>query len=142
MSLMQRIKTEQLEARKKKDVIKASLLTTLIGEATAIGKNDGNRETTDAEVVAMVKKFLKNIEETMKVADTFQAREEKLILIDLLPTQLSEQELKTTVWLLGTEVGATTSKDMGKIMKVLKERYDGQYDGALASKLIKEMLGS
>jgi uncharacterized protein YqeY len=139
---MQRIKTEQLEARKKKDVIKASLLTTLIGEATAIGKNDGNRETTDAEVVAMVKKFLKNIEETLKVADTFQAREERLILLELLPTQLAEQELKTTVWLLATEVGATTPKDMGKVMKVLKERYDGRYDGALASKLIKEMLGS
>lgn len=142
MSLMQRIKNEQLEARKKKDVIKAGLLTTLIGEAVAVGKNDGNRETTEAELVAMIKKFIKNIDETLKVADTFQAREEKLILTELLPAQLSNEELAVVVKQLAGEVGASSPKDMGKVMKVLKERYEGQYDGGAASAFVKQTLGA
>ena len=50
MTLFSQIKADQLAARKAKDGLKATLLTTLIGELTAIGKNDGNREVTDAEV--------------------------------------------------------------------------------------------
>jgi uncharacterized protein YqeY len=139
---MQQIKTDQLEARKQKDGIRASLLTTLIGEATSVGKNDGNRETTDAEVVAMIKKFIKNIDETLKVTDSHQFRTERTILAALLPSQLTKEQLLPIIADLSAEVGATTPKDMGKVMKVLKERYDGQYDGGTASALIRQALGA
>lgn len=65
MTLIQQIKDKQIAARKSGDSL-ASLYTTLLGEASIIGKNAGNRETTDVEVVAVVKKFIKNIDETVQ----------------------------------------------------------------------------
>ena len=67
MTLIERIRADQLQARKDKDTIKVNLLTTLIGEAVSIGKNNGNRETTDAEVIALTKKFIKNLQEAIEV---------------------------------------------------------------------------
>ena len=66
MSLIIEIKSAQLAARKARDSFTASSLTTLIGEAEMVGKNAG-REVTDAEVVAVLKKFVKNIDETTTV---------------------------------------------------------------------------
>jgi hypothetical protein len=153
MSLLSRIKADQLQARKAKDTIQASLLTTLIGEAEAVGKNDGNRETTDSEVVAMIKKFLKNTNELLavfpkpipdhdlkQIAACNVASQEKLILEAYLPTQYTGTGLQSIVAASIQLVGASTAKDMGKVMKDLKTRYDGQYDGSEASKVIKELL--
>jgi hypothetical protein len=58
---MEQIKAKQIAARKSGSA-DAGLLTTLLGEAAMVGKNAG-RETTDQEVVAVVKKFVKNIDE-------------------------------------------------------------------------------
>lgn len=147
MSLLQQIKNDQLTARKNREAIKASLLTTLIGEAANIGKNDGNRETTDAEVVAVVKKFVKGLDEIITVAITYtdkdkaeQSIAEKAILQVYLPKQMTEAELSVAIADIKTEVGATNPKDMGKVMAALKAKFEGQYDGKQASVLIKAAL--
>jgi uncharacterized protein len=145
MSLLNSIKSAQLQARKTRDTITINALTTLIGEAEAIGKNDGNRETTDAEVVALIKKFIKNLDEVIRVvtpgfSHDQLARKEKVILEQFLPTQLTSVELRGILKELTNELNAHTLREMGKIMKVLKERFDGQYDGTVASTLVKEML--
>ena len=67
MTLMDQIKADQVSARKQKMTAVASLLTTLIGEAEMVGKNAGNRAPTDAEVQAVIKKFIKNLDETIAV---------------------------------------------------------------------------
>lgn len=144
MSLLQQIKTAQLTARKARDETASLVLTTLIGEAEAIGKNAGNRPTTDSEVVALVKKFIKNIDETLgliKQSDAAVGLErERAVLSVYLPTQMTSEQLRAVIAQLSEELNAHTQRDMGKVMKALKERYDGQYDGAAASALIKEVL--
>lgn len=132
MSLIDQIKTQQLEARKNSSE-SASLLTTLLSEAVNIGKNNGNRETTDAEVVAVVKKFIKNIDETVSALttrnqDASKFLNEKAVLETFLPKQLTENEL--------TEI-AKTKNGMPDFMKFLKENHNGQYDGKLASTVAK-----
>jgi len=72
MTLMEQIKTAQVTARKT-GAQEASLLTTLLGEAAMVGKN-ANRETTDQEVVAVVKKFVKNIDENYHSTNQPQSR--------------------------------------------------------------------
>lgn len=151
MSLLQQIKKRQLEARKARDQIEISLLTTLIGEASMPGKNDGNRESTDNEVVAVIKKFRKNAEETMKAlsgrqdfdsnSSKGQVQLEILILDSLLPTQLSTEQLTLIVQSLVESLPDKTAKSaFGSIMKQLKEAHEGLYDGAAASSIIKELL--
>ena len=143
MSLLQDIKDHQLEARKKKDKIRANLLTTLLGEASMIGKNDGNRETTDNEVVAVIKKFIKSMNETMQATDggSTQLLSEKAMLEEYLPEQLTGNALHNTITSIVINLGAHGPKAMGMVMKELKTQYAGQYDGKEASTLTKEVLG-
>lgn len=133
-TLINTIKEQQIAARKSNSP-EASLLTTLLGEASMIGKNDGNRETTDAEVHAVVKKFIKNIDETIsaltsrnKDASPFIA--ERNVLSAFLPKQLTEDELKAI---------ASNCSAMPEFMKHLKEKYAGQYDGKIASTIAKQV---
>ena len=145
MPLIQTIKSAQIAARKKRDSITASLLTTLIGEAEMVGKN-ANREVTDQEVVATIKKFIKNIDETLKVLDgtgidavkVDVARAEKAILEQFLPKQLSEAEIRVLISDF-LDVGETRPS-MGEVMKHMKSNYDGQYDGKIVSKIAAELL--
>lgn len=145
MSLMNTIRSKQIEARRAKDNITATLLTTLLGEAGMIGKNDGNRETTDSEVIAIVRKFIKNNEETMQhiQADNPSGyeglKQENALLGGLLPKQLSDDELRVIISNIKVELNAGP-KDMGRIMARLRADYDGQYDGRVASTLVKEIL--
>lgn len=142
---MQTIKTQQLQARKDRATVKASILTTLIGEAAMIGKNDGSRETSDLEVVAVIKKFVKNIDESIKApsldaASYVRLVAEREILVGFLPKQLNNADLLSTIYAIITEVNAKTPQDMGKVMKTLKAKHDGQFDGTIASALIKAAL--
>ena len=59
MSLIAQIKSAQLQLRKDRATVHAAALSTLIGEAETIGKDAGNREVTDAELTALLKKFIK-----------------------------------------------------------------------------------
>jgi len=145
MSLIKDIKSDQLYSRKNKQASNATLLTTLIGEAEMIGKNNGNRETTDAEVVAVIKKFIKNNQELMSVVNPESsgfndAKIENDILTNYLPTQLTETELRSVVQKRIATLENISPKIMGKIMAWLKETYNGQYDGRMASTIVKELL--
>ena len=141
MTLIEKVKADQIYARKAHDSVKASLLTTLLGEATAIGKNDGNREVTDAEVVALAKKFMKGIDETINALmmhnkDATQFLMERGILETYLPKQLNQEETEAALKAAIAEVGA----NMGKVMGYMKANYEGQYDGKLASMIVKTLL--
>lgn len=95
--LLGELRKMMMKAKLEKDTVKGNLLSTLVAEAVMVGKNDGNRETTDAETVAMIKKFLKNVNETLTLMeevgkDKTQVLREKEILESLLPKQLDEAE--------------------------------------------------
>lgn len=148
-TLINTIKQNQLQARKNKDATAASLLTTLIGESEMVGKNDGNRESTDAEVTAVIKKFVKNIDETISAlsknpegnADRIAtATKEKDILMAYLPKQLDEAQLRAEMQKIITELSLSSPKGMGVLMKELKNKFPGAYDGNTASKIAKEVL--
>lgn len=135
MSLIEKIKQDQVAARINRNSLAANLLTTLIGEAEMVGKNAGNRASTDAEVVAVIKKFIKNAEETLDALVKARRYDEVVaqeihILKQYLPQQLGEYELKAI---------AVGRANMPDFMKYLKENYAGQYDGKLASTVAREV---
>ena len=67
MSLLAQLKKDSLLARKAADSVRATLLSTLIAEAEMVGKNAGNRESSDDEVQQTIRKFLKNNQEAAAV---------------------------------------------------------------------------
>jgi uncharacterized protein YqeY len=137
MKLYQRIKDDQLVARKTQQKIKASLLTTLMGElgSDVIGSTTGNLEITDDMVVAKVKKFMKSLYELVE-AYNLGSKSHTAALIEIqvlesyLPKQLTEGELTDII----KECGAP---NMGAVMGYLKSNYAGLYDGRMASTIAK-----
>lgn len=143
MTLIEEIASDRVQARKNKETVRASLLTTLYGEATKVGKDKGNRPSTDEEVIAVIKKFLKGIEAILEVSDMNpQALQERAILESYLPKQMSEEDLEACVSMIVSKLDDPNPKDMGAVMKSLKALYDGQYDGKMASQKVREALSS
>jgi uncharacterized protein YqeY len=143
-SLIEIIKRDQLQARKNREQLKAVALTTLIGEAEAIGKKN-NAAPTDEEVIALVKKFIKNLDETLDAISSGQnvlAKElllnEKALYESYLPKQMDESTLRTAIMVI--IMSADSPPPLGIVMKQLKERFGSTFDGATASRLIKEEL--
>lgn len=152
MTLLAKLRADNLTARKEKDTAAASLLTTLVSEATMVGKNNGNRETTDEETLRVVKKFLDNAIETRDLLikngatpnrvtcdwqPIDQVNLEISILGNYMPKQLSEFELREIV---GEFVNNTPGVKMGDVMKFLQKEYSGEYDGKSASQIVKDIL--
>ena len=72
------------------------------------------------------------------LADKEQAEIE--VIQRYLPKPLSEDEAREAVAAIVTELGASTKKDLGKVMKEVRARYPGQIDGKLASSIAGELL--
>lgn len=141
MSLQIKIKEDSVTARKERsDAVKISLLVTLLGEVVKIGKDAGNRDTTDAEASAVIKKFVKNLQEVTKYGNAEQkatADRELEILSQYLPKQLSNDELSG---IIQEQIVAAGNSGLGPIMRFLKTNYDGQYDGAQAKSVFEALV--
>lgn len=144
MSLLEIIKNDITLLRKAKSRFALSIVTTLYGEASMVGKSNGNRESTDAEVVQIIKKFIKNIQETLTKVKLSEARiydmeHEVEILLKYLPEQLTANKLTVLITQLISDECYSLPKDMGKVMKHLSIEYAGRFDGKVASDIIKRM---
>lgn len=111
-------------------------------EARGAGKTVG-----DEDILAMLQKMVKSRQES---ADIYakaarpelaqQELEEIAIINEFLPTQMSEEEMKTAIDAAVAETGAASMKDMGKVVGALKAKYTGQMDFAKASAMVKAKL--
>jgi len=141
MSVLNDIKENLTTVRKLKNKFGIQILTTLYGEAAMKGKNNGNRESTDDEVVATVRKFIKNAKEllgyTTCTISRGQIKAEIIIYEQYLPTQLTIQELSDIITKIITDNDIAIPKGMGRVMKELSAQYAGRYDGKLASELVR-----
>lgn len=142
--LLDTLKNDALAARKARDAVRSALLTTLVAEAAKVGKDDGNRASTEAEVVAVVKKFIKNTEETLRAVQgkpaEAQARSELEILMAYLPRQASEEDVRAKVAELVGGLSDRSPKQMGVVMAGLNAAFEGNFDKAVASKIVKTAL--
>jgi uncharacterized protein len=139
------LKKAMMKAKMEHDTLKSNLLSTLIGEAVMIGKNDGNRETTEQEVLNIIRKFLKNVSENIKILEemgkeTATALKEKEILESFLPKQLSTEELEKVVESIVADLPEKSVKMMGAVMAELKKRHEGLFDGKSASEIVRKIL--
>lgn len=149
MSRIQEIKTAQLVARKARDTVKATLLTTLIGEAEMVGKSDGNRESTDAEVLSVMRKFEKGMNENITIFEKTEGsllrlnlvHQELNILKEFLPQKVSDEQVREDIKFgISIENLPLEMKSMGAITKALRQAYGAQFDGQQVSTIFKSML--
>jgi len=145
MSLIATIKAAHLQARKDKNEVAKSLLTTLVGEAETLGKGKGNRAPTDEEVVSVLKKFENNLVETIghlhiagQDARADQYKAEVNIIRSFMPAKLADDVVAADIKDVVTAAGLPfEQKSMGVVVKALKEKYGLQFDGAQVSRIFK-----
>lgn len=136
--LIEKLKQDHLTARKNKEQVKTSVLSTVIGEASskAVVK-DGEKIVSDDLVSNTIKKFVKGIDETLEIVqNNQQLLEERAILTGYLPTSLTEEKL-TEIIRSAIDNG---SDNMGSIMGLLKTNHPNAYDGKVASRIANELL--
>ncbi len=140
------------EAMKAKDERKLSTLrmvNSTLKNADIAARGEGKPPLTDADVLAVLQKMIKQRQESVELYEkggraelAAAEREEIAVISAYLPKQMSDDEVKAAISAAVAETGAAGMKDMGKVIAALKGKYTGQMDFAKASALVKATLSS
>ena len=152
MDLKNKINLDYNEALKAKDKSKIStyrLILSAIKDLDISNRSGPNKKDTDDEdIKKLLKKMIKQRVESIDVykknnrEDLLKIEEnEHKILSGYLPKQLSEEETKKICSEVTQKLGASSIKDMGKVMGELKKSYSDTLDFSKAGSLLKEILG-
>ena len=138
------------DAMKAKDERKLSTLrmvNSTIKNADIEARGQGKPPLSDAELLSVLQKMIKQRHEAVELYDkggraelAAQEREEIAVISAYLPKQMSENDVKAAIAAAITETGAAGIKDMGRVIGALKGKYAGQMDFAKASGLVKAAL--
>ena len=147
--LINQIKSDALIARKARQTDTATLLTTLYSEASMVGKNAGNRESTDQEVLQVIEKFIKNANEVKNILlknnkDVSNVDNEIKVLSKYLPQKMNYEELENVIREIIKELKSLINMQIqiGQVMGALKRNYSGAYNGKMASEIVKKELSN
>ncbi|MBN2894842.1 MAG: GatB/YqeY domain-containing protein [Campylobacterales bacterium] len=147
MNLRETIKNDIKEAMKAKDALKRDALR-LLDSAMKQIEVDERKELSDADVIAIIAKQLKMRQDSMtqyKAAgrdDLYdQEAAEAAYFEAYMPKQLSDEELAEALKTIIAQVGATSVKDMGKIMAEAKNSIGASADGKRINECVKTLLG-
>ena len=152
MDLKNKINLDYNEALKAKDRSKIStyrLILSAIKDLDISNRSGSNKkDTDDDDVKKLLKKMIKQRAESIDIykknnrEDLLQVEEnEHKILSSYLPKQLGEEETKKICSEVVQKLGASSIKDMGKVMAELKKNYSDTLDFSKAGSLLKEILG-
>ena len=151
MSLKDKIDTDYKNVLKSKDKIQIStyrLILSGIKDLDISNRSGPNKKNTDDEdIKKLLKKMIKQRSESIDIykknnrKDLLEVEQkESEILSGYLPKQLSEEETKKICTQTVSKIGASSIKDMGKVMGELKKQYADSLDFAIAGSLLKELL--
>ena len=150
MSLKNQIEeklNEALKAKDKNTYPTLRLVLSAIKDAEIAGRGKSQKEMSDTDITAILKKMIKQRNESCEVYKK-AGRQELLknetkeieIISAFLPKQLSEEETKKICEEVIKSVGASSMKDMGKVMGMLKSKHNDTLDFSKVSSIIKEIL--
>ena len=153
MSLKETVETKYKNALKAKDKSKISTYRLILSSIKDLDISNRSgpdkKETDDDDIKKLLKKMVKQRVESIEIykknnrTDLLKVEQnEHDILTGFLPKQLGEEETKRICAEIISRVGASSIKDMGKVMGELKKLHSDEIDFAKAGPLIKELLNS
>ena len=138
---------QALKAKDKNIYPTLRLVVSAIKDAEIAGRSKGQKEMKDGDIIAILKKMIKQRNESCdlyKKAGRNELLENETKEIEVinvfLPKQLSEEETKKICEDVIKSVGASSMKDMGKVMGALKSKHSDTLDFSKVSSIIKELL--
>lgn len=147
-TIKERLQNDWKEALKAKNKFKANVISTAKSAILHVEKTN-NVTVEDSDVIEILAREVKQRKEAIVEFEkgnrqdlVDQNNEEIAILLEYLPKQLSEDEIKAIVKEAAEKVGAAGPKDMGKVMGAVRPQTVGKADGKLVSELVKSYLAS
>lgn len=147
MGLEERIQTEITAAMKNKDENRLGALRSVKAAILNEKSNGKHHELTDEDVVVLIQKLVKQRQEAEEIysengRDELAEKEknERMVLEEFAPKQLSPSEIEDVVVRIIGETGASSMKDMGKVMGQATKSMKGIADGKVISEIVKRLL--
>ena len=148
MSLQANVMDALKEAMKSKDKVALEALRS-IKSALLLAQTSGTqKEVDEAEELAILQRLVKQRKESAAIylqqnrtdlAEPELAQVE--IIAQFLPSQMSEEALKAAIAAIIAQSGASSIKDMGKVMGLASKQLAGKADGKAISNVVKQLLG-
>lgn len=137
-----RIQKEIMSAMKAQDKVRLDALRSIKTAITTFKTSSNYKgNITDGDIINIIQKLVKQRQDSVEIyknAGRNELAEKEVkeieVMSEFLPKMMSENEIKEAI-------KASGCNNIGGIMKYLKENYNGLYDGKMASKLIKEIIG-
>ncbi len=153
MQLRNRISSEMKQAMKNKATARLStlrLINAAIKDRDIAARGEGNENgVDDTQVLAILSKMVRQRQESAKTyeeASRFDLSEREIaeigVIEEFLPRQLSNEEIVAALEAAIKSVGASSIRDMGRVMGILKSEYTGQMDFGLVGPIVKDRLSS
>jgi uncharacterized protein YqeY len=151
MGLREQINDSLKEAMKAKDQKRVGtlrLVNAALKDRDIAARTETSRELLgDDEILSLLAKMIKQREDSIAAYDAGKRpeladaeRAEIAVIREFMPKQMSAEDAKAAIAKVIADLGASSIKDMGKVMATLKERFAGQMDFAKASGAVKEAL--
>ncbi|MBR1626565.1 MAG: GatB/YqeY domain-containing protein [Bacteroidales bacterium] len=148
MTLEEKINACIKESMLARDQKRLAALRAVKSEILLLKTKEAGHVITPQEEIAVLQRLVKQRKESASMykeqnredlceEETFQQQ----VIEEFLPKQLSEDEIKTQLQAIISETGASSMKDMGKVMKVAQEKFAGSADNKLVSTIVKRLLG-
>ena len=110
-------------------------------------RGKGAKEATDTELMSMMQTMIKQRNDSIKMymdgnrPELAEKEKAEIAVIErFLPKQMNDAEVEVAIKALIAETGATSMKDMGKVMGFINKTYAGQVDGSVVSRIVKSKL--
>jgi uncharacterized protein len=147
MLLEDKIMNDYKEAMKAKDALKSSILSFLRSQFMNVRIDKRKDKLEDADVIVAIKKLIKQHQDSIEGfkagnrQDLVEKEVKELeILKTYLPAEMSREQVRKIIDEVVAEVGASTMKDMGKVMKEVMAKTAGSADSKVVSDMVKEKL--
>ena len=138
---------EALKAKDKNTYPTLRLIVSAIKDAEIAGRSKGQKEIKDSDIISLLKKMIKQRNESCEVYkkagrnELLESEKKEIDVISkFLPKQLSDEETKRICQEVIKTTGASSMKDMGKIMGALKSKHAESLDFSKVSVILKELL--
>lgn len=147
MSLTDQINSGIKEAMKAKDDARKRTLRAVKAQLLLLKTSGAGDEITKDQEIKLLQKMVKERQDSYTIYvqqgrdDLAQPEKEEMDIIkEFLPQQMSEEELTAALQAIISQVGASSMKDMGKVMGMASKQFAGKADGKMISTIVKSLL--
>jgi len=149
MTLEQTINAQIKDAMKARQKARLRSLRAIKSAIMLEKSKDGASDISDEAVLPILQKLAKQRRESLELYEqqgrddlATEEKEDLAVIVEFLPAQMGEEEVRAKLTAIVEKVGATGPQDMGKVMGAAMGALKGKADGKMISRIVKELLGS